>query len=47
MKLYQKVYEVLCCRKNLKLKQSMGFSIVLSDVEKIRGFKVKKLRKRR
>lgn len=39
MKLYKRMYEVLCCRKNLKLKQSMGFSITLSDIETIPWWK--------
>ncbi len=47
MKLYQKGYEVLCCRKNLRLKKKMGFPVTLSDIEKIQGIKVKKLEKRR
>lgn len=47
MKLYQKGYEVLCCRKNLKLKKRMGFSITLSDVENIPWYKIRRGKERK
>ncbi len=33
MKIFTSFYEALCCKKNLKLKKKMGFSITLRDIE--------------